>query len=649
MSLFEDVTKSAFPKEWKVWNHSGYPRSHQGTPTFVDVNGDGWLDYFYNNHYQGDPSQDWDFGMSYGTNRGDSAFFKSIGDSVLSLTEPEGSKWKTPEKSMDTHGTAMLDIDRDGYLDLYMAAGGGVGKVYGPAKNAVLMWGSPPDGSSSGMDRVQRFAGGRDVSEVANLHNPDSRGRFNYFVDFNQDGLLDVVYSNEPRDDTINAYGVAMLNTGNRTFATLDELQEYTETMILTDADGDGHAEEFVVQRRDCTPKACDYRGDKTCTNLKKQDAAWYDFCRQRPESTTAIYKWSSVLSKLEVISPPTESHTLGADEHATSMQTADFDGDGVADLAVLYPSGIHFFYSSKRSKGDLPIGSPSEKVSWSTDECDGTALRAADLNLDGHQELLVLCFSLVNDKPTHRMYTGTAQLWSLVNNKEWLGDLVNPDLVHPEIAQMQSVCVGEVQKALKGYLRKGCEEFLGMPAEGQLVDGHLKQPRAMGLSVIDWNNDGFHDVVLSYDFGNLLMLQNNWGQLDSAKDNHFLAVKLKGIKSNEYGIGATVILRCSNMNENGDEDVLQLREVYSAGHETDWLGTRDDRLVFGLGPHGVPESILVRWPNGKTEQLIEDKQLLVKKMDSMSKLLLIVESSSSDSAMLKSDSTMDLTSVAPA
>jgi hypothetical protein len=338
ITLFEDVTPLAFPEAWYAWNHSGYPRSHQGTPTFVDLDKDGVLDYLYHNHYEADPTEGWDMGVSYGTNMksDDHPFFKSVGHDLIKNSEPDGSKWNQ-EQSMDSHGTAVIDIDRDGLLDIYIAVGGGDGHVAGPSKNAVLMWGEQPQGNS----KYQTFKGGRDVSEYANVHNPDSRGRFNYWADFNKDGLVDVVFSNEPRDDDIHAPGFMMINTGDRKFEAHRELREYTETMIMTDADGDGHAEEFVVQRRDCTPKQCKYHGDKMCKSLKHADLEWYNFCMDRPEDTAAIYKWDSDKEELVNIAPEKHSEIIGADEHPMSMQTGDFDGDEKVDLAVLYPNGI--------------------------------------------------------------------------------------------------------------------------------------------------------------------------------------------------------------------------------------------------------------------------------------------------------------------
>merc|ERR1719343_940062 len=96
--LFVDVTYQALPSSWFAWNHSGFARSHQGTPTFVDFNHDGVLDYFYHNHYQGEPSTDWDMGLSSPSCdfSGQLPFYESVGAKALLFSEPEGSKWKKP-------------------------------------------------------------------------------------------------------------------------------------------------------------------------------------------------------------------------------------------------------------------------------------------------------------------------------------------------------------------------------------------------------------------------------------------------------------------------------------------------------------------------------------------------------------------------
>merc|ERR1719277_2121620 len=174
--------------------------------------------------------------------------------------------------------------------------------------------------------------------------------------------------------------------------------------------------------------------------------------------------------------------------------------------------------------------------------------------------------------------------------------------------------------------MNKICEAYHGV-AETGTHSGGLYEPRSMGLSVIDFNNDGFMDVVVSYDIGRLLMLRNNMATFNGGAANKFIAIKLVGKKCNEYGIGATVLLTASKMGDKPDEQSVQLREVYAASHETDWLGTKDDRIIFGLGAHGAPESIEVRWP-GKAPhtQYITDKAFIEKMVNTMKNPLIIEE-----------------------
>ena len=45
-----------------------------------------------------------------------------------------------------------------------------------------------------------------------------------------------------------------MLNQGSRKFVAEEVMMEYSRTALLHDADGDGYAEEFVLQRGACLP-----------------------------------------------------------------------------------------------------------------------------------------------------------------------------------------------------------------------------------------------------------------------------------------------------------------------------------------------------------------------------------------------------------
>jgi hypothetical protein len=112
----------------------------------------------------------------------------------------------------------------------------------------------------------------------------------------------------------------------------------------------------------------------------------------------------------------------------------------------------------------------------------------------------------------------------------------------------------------------------------------------ARGACFSDYDNDGKVDAFV-VNLGARGTLVHNV----SAGTGHWIAVKLKGTKSNRDGIGAKV-------------------EVYAGGKRwlaervagTGYLSQDDDRMHFGVGAAAVAvDKIVVRWPSG-IEQTVE-------------------------------------------
>lgn len=558
---------------------------------FTDLNGDGILDLVYTNHYRHEPASEWDVGLGRIQLGGTPSFEAIDGSKVFSLSEDNATYVNTRGKSgfrpaykaderlpIDAHGSALLDIDRDGVLDLYISTGATRGTARGVAIDAVLMWGKSSDGDLG----VPSFTGGRDASRVAGLQNEDASGRFAYWADWDGDGLLDVAYANQVRaDGDLAAVGKAFVNEGKRSFKQASGFAEFSRTMILTDADGDGRAAELVVQRRECV--------------VGEPNASTTPFCQRKRCGSTAVYVWDRERGDLMDIAPASQSrddHPRVDCDSAWGSQSGDFDGDGVADLAVLHRDHIKLYYSSRRQHtGQLPIGPPSESVELHG--CWANSLRVADFDLDGSLDLLVACMG--DAKLNIYMRTRDRDTWTLLDAN--LGPVAGSD---PLSLSFQSSRDGSASTVWRDD-----EERREEAAPWNSIQARAASPSAAnsGFSIVDLDNDGYMDAVLSYKWGRVQMLQNTLADVQGR--NGFLAIRLVGSSSNVYGIGATVKVHVGGMGPGKNETVVQLREVNTVSHETDWFGYRDDRLVFGLGPHGSVERVSVRWPGNDREEVV--------------------------------------------
>ena len=76
----------------------------------------------------------------------------------------------------------------------------------------------------------------------------------------------------------------------------------------------------------------------------------------------------------------------------------------------------------------------------------------------------------------------------------------------------------------------------------------------------------------------------------DLSGTNHWLKVKLAGVKSNRGAIGARVTARYAGK--------VQAQEVLS---QSSFYSCNDSRLHFGLGAATVAD-LEIRWPNGRRE-----------------------------------------------
>ncbi|HUB79373.1 MAG TPA: CRTAC1 family protein [Bryobacteraceae bacterium] len=111
------------------------------------------------------------------------------------------------------------------------------------------------------------------------------------------------------------------------------------------------------------------------------------------------------------------------------------------------------------------------------------------------------------------------------------------------------------------------------------------------GVAFGDLDNDGRIDTVISVLNGPARIFHNT-----SQNRNHWLLLKLRGTKSNRMGIGAKVRVTTA-------DGMVQYNHVTTS---VGYASSSDSRVHFGLGPNAAVKELQILWPSG-TRQVLHD------------------------------------------
>jgi hypothetical protein len=164
-------------------------------------------------------------------------------------------------------------------------------------------------------------------------------------------------------------------------------------------------------------------------------------------------------------------------------------------------------------------------------------------------------------------------------NNDGWPDILYVNGHVYPEVERLKGAGHYKQPKVLYENLGKG--KF--RDASALAGPGVLAASSARGCAFGDYDNDGCVDVVINPINGMPQLLH-----CTSKSGNHWITMKLVGMKSNRSAIGARV--KCIT------SDHVQIDEVRSGGS---FYSQNDLRIHFGVGKATRVDRLEVRWPSG--------------------------------------------------
>src|SRR5690606_16356207 len=140
----------------------------------------------------------------------------------------------------------------------------------------------------------------------------------------------------------------------------------------------------------------------------------------------------------------------------------------------------------------------------------------------------------------------------------------------------------------LSNYLftRTGEWKYENVSAEWGLDEPSFSNGAAYG----DLDNDGDLDMIIN-NVNQDVFIYNN--QSNQKLNNHYLAIRFKGIGQNYFGLGAHVEAYV-------DSSILTFNHMPMRGFQS----SMDYQMIVGLGAYDKVDSLTVTWPNDRMQVL---------------------------------------------
>ena len=468
-------------------------------------------------------------------------------------------------------GVAFIDYDNDGLPDIFIASG---------------------PGSPSRMYRNEGGGKFRETTEALGL----TREGWAQGVcagDYDNDGYTDLFV-------TYWGQNALYRNVGGRRFEDVTAKVHLTQDRVryntgcaFIDYDNDGNLDLFVANYLkfdfNSTPKPganpyCFYRG--IAVNCGP---------RGLPFDRNLLYHNEGGVfrdvSDESGISKPDGNYSLG-------VLTGDFNGDGLTDIYVASDQTPSILYIN-RGNGKFVDEALMRGVALNDNgrALSGMGVTAADYLHDGLLSIFRTNFS--DELETLYRNQGKGEFQDVTvetgmgQNSRFVGwgcgffDFDNDGW--PDLLLANGHAFPEVD-SLKIDIQYRERAILYRNNRGRFVDisesagpGILEKHSSRGLAFADYDNDGRVGALVNNQNEPPSLLRDG-----ATPGNHWIGLKLEGVKANRSAIGARVRVTAGTL--------VQIDEVRSGGS---YLSQSDLRLHFGLGAALKVDQVEIIWPGG--------------------------------------------------
>jgi len=520
--------------ESKMFHHYFFSQIYLGSGVAIgDINNDGLPDVFFGGNQVADRLY---------LNKGNFQF------------EDITKKSKVARKSGWTWGVSMVDINADGYLDIYVSRNGNSLKLEDRRNQLYIN-----NQDLTFTESAQKY-GLADIgfsTEAA-------------FFDMDNDGDLDMYQVNQPADKKVLLTNKV---TQRDTESFKDRLYR-NENGIFRDVSGEsGISRELAYG---LSVSVSDFNNDGFIDIYVANDYAQPDFMYYNNGDGTFTNVINEQLRHITQLS-------MGSD-------TGDINNDGLIDLIttdmtpedhyrsktnmasmsteafnMMVDAGAHYQYMTNTLQINTGMGTFSDignmagmaNTDWSW------ASLLVDLDNDGFKDILV-----------------SNGIKKDVDNNDYKSILNSLDKDSTTIDYLFEISKNAPSQPISNYAFKnnGDFQFQKMTKEW----GFSTPSFSNGMAYGDLDNDGDLDVVVNNIQSKAFVYRNN-------ANGNFLKIKLEGSRNNKFGYGAKAIIY-----HNGKKQMSE--NLVTRGY----FSSVEPELFFGLGKDTEVEKIEVIWPNGK-------------------------------------------------